>query len=131
MAAAAKTNLGASSKAERLPFRIDDLKIAIHSQGPVVGRGDFCCGHPCPPKKLVKQQFSNVRVHNSEGRAGTQAAIWRAEARCYNNPFHSRRPLTSFFNKLLVLRDGWVNLVGPREDAALQVEDFAETRLSQ
>ena len=45
MAAAAETNPGASSKAERLPFRIDDLEIAFHAQGPVVGRGDFCSGH--------------------------------------------------------------------------------------
>src|SRR6266849_5105647 len=81
MAAAAETNPGASSKAELLPFRIDDLEIAFNSQGPVVGRGDFCRGHSCPPRKLAKQQSSVVPVHNSDGGAGTQAAIWRAEAR--------------------------------------------------
>jgi hypothetical protein len=30
-----------------------------------------------------------------------------------------------------VFRNGRINLVGPGEDAALQVEDFAETRLAQ
>src|SRR5260370_23187912 len=131
MAAAAETNPGATSKAERLPFRIDDLQIAFHSQGPVVGRGDFCCGHSCPPKKPVKQQFSDVPVPHTDGHARTQAAKWWAEGRYNNNPFHSLSPLGPFFNKLLVLRDGWVNLVGPRQDAASQVEDFPETRLAQ
>src|SRR5260370_13275127 len=96
MAAAAETNPGASSKAERLPFRIDDLEIAFHSQGPVVGRGDFCCGHSCPPRKLVKQQSSDVPVHNSDGRAGTQAARWRAEARHTTTHFTPARSLRCF-----------------------------------
>src|SRR5690242_20604015 len=112
MAAAAKRYGRAPSEAERRPLRIDDFKIALDADGTVAVDGNLGCGHFSPREQSMPSSTDQE-----------QAEMKRSPRR--RTPFDTGR------SQRLILWNGRIHFIGPREDSALHVDHFAETGFAQ
>jgi hypothetical protein len=120
MAAAAQADDCASSKTEGAAFRVHDFKIALYADGSVVVYRDASRSHSILQKKRERAKLS-ARLKGTQCSARTQGS---------GAAFVRHFPEISSRHSELVFRYRRIYFVGPRQDASLEIEDFAEARLA-
>src|SRR5689334_21348653 len=107
MAATAQRYGGAASQAESRPLRVNNFEIALDSNRAIAVNSNLGCRH-----------FFSSResMHSS---AGQEQAEMKRSPRSADSFRYRRVPAR------LILRNGGIHLVRPRQDAALHVKNFA------